>query len=362
MDVAQVLRMNGGEGDYSYSNNSLLQRKVISMTKPIIEDALTNLYCGMNFPQTLTMADLGCSSGPNALLVASELVKSIDKIRQKLGSNNEAPEIQMYPNDLPHNDFNTIFHSVPKFQNNLMRMPNSSCSPQFYVCGVPGSFYTRLFLRKSIHFVYSSYSLMWLSQVPDMTSTNKGNIYMSTASPPNAIKAYYEQFQKDFLMFLKCRAEEMVPGGHMVLTILGRQSDDPCSKECCYVWDLLAASLNDMVSEGLVEEEKLDSFNIPQYTPSPKEVRKEVEKEGSFSINCVEVTEVNWDACTSDGDDQGYNMGKCMRAVAEPLLLSHFGELIIEEVFERYTNHIKISMAKEKTKLVNVTVSMTRKI
>ncbi|KAJ0526411.1 putative methyltransferase [Helianthus annuus] len=87
------------------------QRKVISMTKPIIDDALADLYSAMNFPKTLIMADHGCSSGPNTLLVASELVKSVDKIRQKFG-NDESPEIQIYLNDLPHNDFNTIFLSV----------------------------------------------------------------------------------------------------------------------------------------------------------------------------------------------------------------------------------------------------------
>ncbi|KAI7737301.1 hypothetical protein M8C21_031399, partial [Ambrosia artemisiifolia] len=298
-------------------------RKVITMNKHIIDDALTNLYSAMNFPKTLIMADLGCSSGPNTLLVVSELNLTN----------------QMVPNS------------------------SSRC----YISGVPGSFYTRLFLSKSIHFVYSSYSLMWLSQVPKMINTNKGNIYMSTTSPPSVIKAYREQFQVDFLTFLKYRAEEMVSGGRMVLTILGRQSDDPCSKECCYVWDLLAKSLNEMVVEGLIEEEKLDSFNIPQYTPSPKEVSNKVEKEGSFVIDRLEVSEVNWDACTNDNlilseeDVQGYNMGKCMRAVAEPLVLSHFGESIVEEVFARYTNNIKITMSIEKTKLVNVTVSMTLK-
>lgn len=92
-----------------------------------------------------------------------------------------------------------------------------------------------------------------------------------------------------------------------------------------------------------------------------------VEKEGSFVIDCIQVTEVDWDACTdnnyslSEEDAHGYNMGKCMRAVAEPLVLSHFGESVVEEVFERYTKNIKISMSKEKAKLVNVTVAMTRK-
>ncbi|XP_076960663.1 S-adenosyl-L-methionine:benzoic acid/salicylic acid carboxyl methyltransferase 2-like [Bidens hawaiensis] len=327
----------------------------------------------MNFPKALIMADLGCSSGPNTLLVASELVKAIDNIRLKLGVD-ESPGIHICLNDLPQNDFNTIFTLVSKFQNNLTSQMTPHSSSACYIYGVPGSFYTRLFLSKSIHFVYSSYSLMWLSkektltkQVPEMAHINKGNIYMSATSPPSVIKAYYEQFQMDFLTFLKCRAEEVVSGGRMVLTILGRRSDNPCSKECCYVWELLANSLKDMVGEGLIEEEKLDSFNIPQYTPSPKEVSNIVEKEGKFAINCLEVSEVNWDASTDrnirlpEEVAQEYNMGKCMRAVAEPLVLSHFGESVVEEVFERYKNNINISMSREKPKLINVTVSMTRK-
>lgn len=74
---------------------------------------------------------------------------------------------------------------------------------------------------------------------------------MSSSSPPNVINAYYEQFKQDFSLFLKCRSEELVTGGRMVLTILGRRSDDPTSKECCYIWELLATALNDMVSEVL---------------------------------------------------------------------------------------------------------------
>lgn len=63
------------------------------------------------------------------------------------------------------------------------------------------------------------------------------------------LRSYYEQFQRDFSMFLKCRSEEVVDGGRMVLTFLGRKCDDPSSKEGCYIWELLAAALNEMVTE-----------------------------------------------------------------------------------------------------------------
>ncbi|XVE87335.1 hypothetical protein DITRI_Ditri18aG0109500 [Diplodiscus trichospermus] len=362
MEVVQVLRMNGGVGDTSYASNSLVQQKVISMTKPITEEAITKLYCS-NYPAAIAIADLGCSSGPNTLFVVSELIKVVDSLRQKIGQ--KSAEYQVFLNDLPGNDFNTIFSSLPSFQNKLKKQLGPGSGPCFFT-GVPGSFYGRLFRKKSLHFVHSSYSLMWLSQVPEGLESNNGNIYMASTSPPEVLKAYYEQFQKDFSLFLKCRSEEMVAGGRMVLTILGRRSDDPSSKECCYIWELLAMALNDMVLEGLIEEEKLNSFNIPQYTPSPTEVKSEVLKEGSFCIDRLEVTEVNWNAYQNEYNlsdafkDGGYNVAKCMRAVAEPLIASHFGEAIIDEVFHRYREIVADRMAKEKTKFVNVIISLIK--
>ncbi|KAF5736012.1 Salicylate O-methyltransferase [Tripterygium wilfordii] len=358
MEVVQVLHMNGGTGDMSYANNSLVQQKVISMTKPITEEAITNLYC-TSFPTTLSIADLGCSSGPNTFYVVSELIKEVHNISKKLGR--KSPEYQVFLNDLPGNDFNTIFRSLSSFHEKLEK----HVGPCFFT-GVPGSFYGRIFPTKSLHFVHASYSLQWLSQVPEGLEGNKGNIYMATNSPQNVLRAYYDQFQKDFSMFLECRSVELVAGGRMVLTLLGRRSEDPSSKECCYIWELLAMALNDMVTEGIIEEEKFNSFNIPQYTPSAGEVKYEVEKQGCFTIDRLEVSEVNWDAYADEYNldegfkDGGYNVAKCMRAVAEPLLVSQFGEEIIDEVFSRYKEIITDRMSKEKTEFVNVIVSVTR--
>ncbi|XP_052195178.1 S-adenosyl-L-methionine:benzoic acid/salicylic acid carboxyl methyltransferase 3-like [Diospyros lotus] len=366
MEVAQVLHMNGGNGEVSYATNSLVQRMAISVTKPITDEAMVELCSGIA-EKTLSIADLGCSSGPNTLMVVSELVETAVKSCNKLDK--KTPEFQLYLNDLPGNDFNSIFKSLPKFQTKLKKKTGlgfSSC----FLTAVPGSFYGRLFPTKSLHFVHSSYSLMWLSQVPKGIENNKGNIYMSETSPANVLPAYHRQFQRDFSLFLKCRSEELVPGGRMVLTILGRKSDDRSSKECCKIWDLLAMALNEMVAEGLIEEEKMDSFNIPQYSPSPAEVKSEVEKDGSFTINHLEVSTVSWFACgaklygLSDGDESergGYNVAKCMRAVAEGLLASHFGDAIIDEAFQRYRKNLVDCMAKETTEFYNVTVSLTRK-
>ncbi|CAI8609107.1 unnamed protein product [Vicia faba] len=369
MNVSQVLHMNGGVGEASYSNNSLVQRKVISLTKSIREEAITSLYCSTS-PRTLAIADLGCSSGPNTLLVVSDFIKVVEKFCRD--SNHESPEYSIFLNDLPGNDFNNIFISLDSFKEKLRSEIETEMGP-CYISGIPGSFYERIFPKQSLHLVHSSYSLMWLSKVPENVSNNKGNIYMSSTSPANVLAAYYNQFRRDFSKFLKFRAEEVVEGGRMILTFLGRKSDDPSSKECCYIWDLMAMALNDMVFEGIIKEEKLDTFNIPEYTPSPSEVKLEVLKEGSFTFDQSEVSEVNWNAldewnafaCESHSceslNDGAYNVTQCMRAVSEPLLIDHFGESIIEDLFKRYEEILIDRMSKEKTKFVNVTVLLTRK-
>nr|GMC69569.1 salicylate carboxymethyltransferase-like [Ipomoea batatas] len=161
MNVAEVLRMNGGNGHTSYANNSLVQRNVIHMTKPIIEQAMTSLYTSLDNPKTISIADSGCSSGPNTLLAVSNLVKAVNDQRKKL-RRRHSPEFQIYLNDLPTNDFNnTIFQSLPKHRREIS---GDGCGLCFFN-GVPGSFHGRLFPTDSLHFVHSSYSLHWLSQV-----------------------------------------------------------------------------------------------------------------------------------------------------------------------------------------------------
>lgn len=92
--------------------------------------------------------------------------------------------------------------------------------------------------------------------------SNKGNIYMAETSPPGVFRAYLKHFQKDFSLFLRSRSEELVAGGRMVLTFLGRTiAADPSSKECCYIWELLAQALNDMVSQVQIIE--LINYNQP---------------------------------------------------------------------------------------------------
>lgn len=198
----------------------------------------------LDFPVSIKLADLGCSSGQNTLLAMSEIVNTIIETYQQKGRINP-PEIDCCLNDLLENDFNTAFKLVPTFHKNLKNDVKGKC----FVSGVPGSSYSRLFPSKSLHFVHSSFSLHWLSKVPDGLENNTKSIHIKEPCPPNVYESYSNQFKNDFWLFLRMRSEEMMHNGHMVLIFVGRKVSNLVSKNCFQVWSLLTDCLLDLASE-----------------------------------------------------------------------------------------------------------------
>ncbi|KAK7310624.1 hypothetical protein RJT34_08236 [Clitoria ternatea] len=369
MATAQVLHMNGGEGDTSYANNSTFQKKVMLTAKHVLEDSIMRLYCS-TFPQCLKVADLGCSSGPNALLLASNVINIVDALSRSL--NHDSPVFQFFLNDLFGNDFNTTFKSLPDFYTTLQEEKGHKFGPCFF-SGTPGSFYGRLFPNDSIHFFHSSFSLHWLSKTPDELSSdaveavNKGAIYLTRTSPPAVHKAYFAQFKEDFKLFLRSRSAELLPGGAMVLTFIGRDQNN----ELINAWVVIGMALNDMASEKLIEEKKLDSFNIPSYCPTAEEVRETVEEEGSFEVQRLETIRTDWvkninvsedDESVIDEEMRAEGVAKYIRAVAEPILKSEFGEEIMDELFRRFKDKILLLYGVHKLELPNLVMHFTKRI
>ncbi|CAI0411134.1 unnamed protein product [Linum tenue] len=207
------------------------------------------------------------------------------------------------------------------------------------------------------------------SQVPRGLEENKGNIYMAKTSPQCVLEAYYKQFRTDFSSFLNHRAQELVTGGRMVLTFFGRRSAEPCAKECCYIWELMSMALNQMALEGLIDQDKLDSFNLPLFTPSAMEVEAEIQKQGSFAIKHLELWDMSWNAYEGEVDlpkalrDGGYNVSRCMKALFEPIITHKFNlpREVMNEVFKRYGLLLSDWMANERAILVSLTVSLTKR-
>lgn len=120
----------------------------------------------------------------------------------------------------------------------------------------------------------------------------------------------------------------------------------------------------------MIEEEKLDSFNLPFYSPSVQDVRRIIEQEGSFEVDGISIIEVDWDDDGEERDENyilnkarsGLNVAKCIRAVIESLLVSHFGdELNMDDLFCIFSEVVGEHMSKNKSTYANMVISMTRK-
>ena len=154
----------------TYAVDCVVQKKALQKTKPVLQKAIQDLYHKLlSRPGTLVVADLGCSSGPNTLLVVDEVMTTLrDCAREEekeAEDRRRAMQVQFFLNDLPGNDFNLIFRSLQQLQDLGAEEEDEAVALPCYVAGLPGSFYTRLFPGQSVHLFHSSYSLMWRSKV-----------------------------------------------------------------------------------------------------------------------------------------------------------------------------------------------------
>ena len=93
-----------------------------------MEESVIQFYCTV-FPECLRIANLGCPSGPNTLTVASCIMDSIKATCH--GLKQKPPTFQVFLNDLPANDFNTIFQSLPSFYESLKKEKGDKFGPCF---------------------------------------------------------------------------------------------------------------------------------------------------------------------------------------------------------------------------------------
>ncbi|XP_024178614.1 S-adenosyl-L-methionine:benzoic acid/salicylic acid carboxyl methyltransferase 2-like [Rosa chinensis] len=108
----------------------------------------------------------------------------------------------------------------------------------------------------------------------------------------------------------------------MVLTTMGSiRSNDPLS-----IWEFVGLKLHDMVLDGLIEEKKLDTFNMPYYASTADEVKEVIEAEGSFILQNLETFRNDWDCyikqvnCGFDKKVRAAIIFIDIRAVGEPIL------------------------------------------
>jgi hypothetical protein len=116
-----------------------------------------------------------------------------------------------------------------------------------------------------------------------------------------------------------------------------------------------------------MERGKLCSFNLPLYAPSVNEVKALIKQQEMFDIEHIGLYESNWDPYDdSDGEmvldpaRSGESIARNMRAVIGPLIMDHFGESILDELFLEYAFIIAKHLTKGKAMYSVIVVSLKK--
>ncbi|XP_021726843.1 caffeine synthase 1-like [Chenopodium quinoa] len=187
---------------------------------------------------------------------------------------------------------------------------------------------------------------------------NKGNITVSEASPPSVVKAFRAQFQQDLRLFLKCRSNEVVTNGHMILAVLGTSSMEP---RLHWSTKVLSQAITNLVSKGLITKEKAHSFAMPLHFPSKEEVQKIVIEEGSFTIEKIETIVEDAASEVKDVEVRAEAISKAIRAGNEVLVSHHFGDQVWFDLYPELKQAILLHLKNEPVEMFNI-IFMLKKI
>ncbi|CAK9145132.1 LAMT/FAMT [Ilex paraguariensis] len=351
--------MNGGDGNYSYAQNSSYQRGAVDAAKELIKEGVAakldiKQLSSSSSINPFCIADFGCSTGPNTLLAVQVILEAVEQKFKSEKPTAQLPEFQVFFNDHVLNDFNTLFQSLPPER-------------RYRAAGVAGSFYGRVLPKASLHFAFSSSSLCWISELPEeildsnSPAWNKGRIHY-TGARKEVSEAYALQYAKDLEAFLHARAEELVGGGLMALLVpavpnVMTSSETTIGTEI----DLLGSCLMDMAKMGSFSEAKVDSFNLPLYFPPIEELEASIEANTSFSIERMEILN---NPPKHVAMPSVRHRTLFFRACFEGLLENHFGSHIMDELFERYSKKVaqsSFTMNPDNDKSIFMLVLLKRK-
>ncbi|XP_010922871.2 gibberellic acid methyltransferase 2 [Elaeis guineensis] len=352
-ELHRILCMQGGDHDGSYAKNSEASASALALCKPMLAGAISSMKLFQGEP-SIRIADLGCATGHNTLSTMELVVRSL---RQRYEEDSDhMPEFEAFFSDLPSNDFNSLFRSLASFTDTMKR--------PYYAAGVPGSFYQRLFSKGKLHMVVSLSALHWLSQIPDAVldkqspSWNKGRAWIDGAKK-EVVEAYAKQSEEDLTAFLQCRKEEIVEGGMLFILMAGRpdsqqpenQLSDPDTRAKHPFTTSMDEAWEDLLNEGLIDEETRDMFNIPAYMRSTEEIKKAFDRCTGFEIQQLEFFRISehskekQEEWIRDPVSYGRAKANLVRATLKPIVEAHLGQILPEELFKRFEKRVAEDLA-----------------
>jgi S-adenosylmethionine-dependent carboxyl methyltransferase len=230
------------EGRGYYNAHSELQARSAEEADAMLVRALAAVTI---WPGPLTIADFGSSQGHNSM---RQMALALDRLTVRTVQSRDTMVVHT---DLPHSDFTSLFVTLETAPDSYRRGRD-----HVFPSAVGHSFYERLLPAASLTFGWSAFALHWMSALPIAL---RAHIWPIAAAPDEA-KSLAEVAATDWRNFLAHRAEELVPGGQLVLVIGAVGETGATGLEP--MMDLANSVLKALVAEGKISAELYTAMTI----------------------------------------------------------------------------------------------------
>jgi hypothetical protein len=304
------------EGGGSYNLHSGIPAGGAHLALPFLEEAVRRITLEAE-DQPVVIADYGSSQGKNSLIPMRLAIKGL---RERVGA--QRPIIVVHI-DQAANDFNTLFgvlHSDP----GSYSVEDANAFPS----AIGRSFYESVLPKAYVHLGWSCYAAVWLSRIP---TTIPGH-FVSQAATGEVRAAFDRQATDDWRSFLSLRAEELRPGGRLVVVLPGLSDDGRSGFEPLFAHanEVLA----EMVSLGTITAEERARMVLGAYPRRRNQLLEPFKSDSQYRGLTVERCELSplrdaaWEEYEQDGNQEKLikrHVG-FFRAIFVPSLATALGE------------------------------------
>jgi len=195
-----------------------------------------------------TVADYGCGEGRNSMA-------TVRSVLGLLADRGVADAVVLH-NDLPANDWARLASTLSGAESYLRQFPEARA------LFAPRGFFQRVTLPASVTLGTSGSAAHWLSRQPPELDMPR-SLYRSDAPPAECTKIL-TQASSDWEAFLTARAEELQPGGVLLVQMLGSDgSVSPVRVSAAGLLRLMNECALQLVENGDVPQDVYAAYRFP---------------------------------------------------------------------------------------------------
>lgn len=286
-----------------YDRHSTLQAAASS---PAV-NALKAAASEVELREPTWIVDYGSSTGKNSIAAIGEAVQVLTRRGAKC--------VWVVHNDLPENDFSTLFRS-------LLTTPVTYLGePHVFAAAVGRSFYERVVPPGMCALGWSAIAAHWLSsspcEVPDA-------LWHARSALPEVHAKYAEQAARDWYTFLQRRSEELMIGGQLIVLLAG--ADVAGNSGADHYLDQLDQVLRSLLAEGAISDSEYGAATIDTYFRTSEQL---IAPLATLPLRLVEhdtfeLANVFWEEAQADAGAYAERYTGWLRAFTEPVLCKAF--------------------------------------